>query len=51
MNKITNALIYAAGALVVACLLWFAFSVWYAKYEICRSAGYNVIVCIAMANR
>ena len=51
MNKITNALIYAAGALVVAGMIWFAFSIWYAKYEICRSAGYNVIVCIGVAQR
>jgi hypothetical protein len=51
MTAIKNFLMYLTIAAFLVGILWLAFSVWYAKYEICRGAGYNMVVCIGVANR
>jgi hypothetical protein len=51
MTALKNFLMYTIMAAFLAGILWLAFSVWYAKYEICRGAGYSMIVCIGVANR
>jgi hypothetical protein len=51
MRRLQDIMLMVFAAILIGLLLWFAISVAYSKYEICRNNGYSVIICIAHMQR